>query len=95
MATEKETSLLKQARELLRVTPKSQRTEALARATERFQECRDIFTITCTRTATIEMVGAATHLIMAIDVVGNPPTTPPRAGSGDTEKTLDKQLARA
>lgn len=95
MPPEKETSLLKQARELLRTTPKSQRTETLANAIERFNECWDLIKISCTRSATIEFVGATTHLIMAIDIVGAPAPTPPRAGSGDTQKTLDKQSACA
>lgn len=90
---QKEISLLKKARDLLRVTPKSSRTEALSAAVEQFQECWDIIKVSCSQDACIAFVGAATRLVIVLDAMTAPPSTPPRSGAGDSEKTLAKQAA--
>lgn len=96
MAPHQNTSLLKRARDLLRVTPSSNRTKTLAAAAERFQECWDIIKVSCSHDACIEFVGAATHLIVALDVVGaSPEPTPPKSDAARETKCSNFELDRS
>lgn len=92
----RELSLLREARDLLKVARPGMRTDFLREALVRFEEANDIFKTSCTRSAMRNLVGSATLLIRAVDAMTIEGDNPPRSGAGETprvEQALDKKAA--
>lgn len=76
---QKEISLLKEARDLLKVARPGMRKDFLRQATDHLQECYDLIKITCTRTALRDLIGSATVVMVCIKEISTPTDNPPKA----------------
>jgi hypothetical protein len=82
-ARAKEVSILKEARELYRLRPKSAATEYLRSRADEMQEAYDLLKVSCTRTATRHFIACATLTLVAIGLIVDATPEPPLSGAGE------------
>lgn len=88
---DKEVSILKEAREVYRLHPKSALTEYLKKAADETDEAYGLLKVSPTRTHIKNFIGLSTCLLIAINLVTAPKDPTPRADTGK----LDKKTAVA
>ncbi len=89
-APQKEVSLLKEAREVLRRIPAADaRRTVLAAHIDRLSEAYDLIKTSCARSALRDLVSSATLVMLALGVIATPPDNPPKSGSTEATRFAD------
>lgn len=93
--TQKEISLLKEARETLRLMPSGPARNAFYREVEQLAEAYDKIKISCTRSALREMIAYSTLVMISISRITTPSPNPPKADAAREKAEVDMKVAVA
>lgn len=85
MATQ-EISILKEAREVYRLHPKSALTEYLKKAADELDEAYGLLKVSPTRTHIRNFIGLSTCVVVALDLITAPKDPTPRTDTGKLDK---------
>jgi hypothetical protein len=83
---EKEVSIIKEAREVYRLHPKTPLTEYLKRAADEMDEAYGLLKVTPTRSHIRNFIGLSTAVMVALNLVNAPKDPTPSAGAGEVDK---------